>query len=132
EVAPGLRVGGSVRLRYELQERFDLRGSSEDFLLTQLRFGIRWQPLEWLGLFAEAQDARIHWEDDLDDDAVPNALADDLDLHQAFAELGLADTAVPFKLRVGRQKLKLGSERLVSPLEWANTARVFDAARLTL
>ncbi|VTU02094.1 Uncharacterized protein OS=Nitrosospira multiformis (strain ATCC 25196 / NCIMB 11849) GN=Nmul_A0937 PE=4 SV=1: Alginate_exp [Gemmataceae bacterium] len=32
--------------------------------------------------------------------------------------------------RVGRQELLLGSQRLVSPLEWANTRRTFEGARV--
>ena len=35
-------------------------------------------------------------------------------------------------MRVGRQKLVYGSQRLVSPLEWVNTARVFDGARIAI
>ena len=33
-------------------------------------------------------------------------------------------------LRIGRQKLVYGTQRMVSPLEWVNTARVFDGARI--
>lgn len=33
-------------------------------------------------------------------------------------------------LRVGRQELLYGSQRLISPLEWANTRRTFDGVKL--
>jgi hypothetical protein len=33
-------------------------------------------------------------------------------------------------VRAGRQELLLGSQRLVSPLDWANTRRTFDGGRL--
>jgi hypothetical protein len=33
--------------------------------------------------------------------------------------------------RTGRQELLLGAERLVSPLDWANTRRTFDGYRAT-
>lgn len=57
---------------------------------------------------------------------------DVFDLYQAFVELtaplGLGQAA----LRVGRQELSYGSERLVSIREGPNTRQSFDAARLIL
>jgi hypothetical protein len=37
----------------------------------------------------------------------------------------------PTYLRIGRQELLLGSQRLISSLDWANTRRTFQGARLT-
>jgi len=34
-------------------------------------------------------------------------------------------------MRIGRQKLNLGAQRLVASLEWVNTARVWDGVRIT-
>lgn len=34
------------------------------------------------------------------------------------------------KVTIGRQKIPLGSERLIGPLEWANVARSFDGLRI--
>jgi Alginate export len=42
-----------------------------------------------------------------------------------FEQLG-----VPGYLRVGRQELLYGSERLISPLDWANTRRTFQGIKL--
>ena len=36
-----------------------------------------------------------------------------------------------FEVKVGRQKLNIGDQRLVASLEWVNTARVHDGIRLT-
>ncbi len=41
-----------------------------------------------------------------------------------------ASGPIPITVRIGRQKLVYGSQRMVSPLEWVNTARVFDGARI--
>lgn len=41
----------------------------------------------------------------------------------------LQDAGVPVYLRVGRQELLFGSQRMVSPLEWANTRRTFEGFR---
>src|SRR5690606_25534028 len=35
-------------------------------------------------------------------------------------------------LRAGRQELQLGKQRLLSPLDWANNRRIFDAVQLQL
>jgi len=39
------------------------------------------------------------------------------------------DAGTPSYLRVGRQELLFGSQRLVSPLEWANNRRTFEGFR---
>ena len=43
-----------------------------------------------------------------------------------------ASGTVPISLRIGRQKLVYGAQRMVAPLEWVNTARVFDGGRIGL
>ncbi|RMD81370.1 MAG: hypothetical protein D6815_11990 [Candidatus Dadabacteria bacterium] len=52
---------------------------------------------------------------------------DELDLQNGFAELRvpLADEG-RMTLRVGREELLFGKQRLVSPLDWSNTRRTFD------
>jgi hypothetical protein len=56
---------------------------------------------------------------------------DTFDLRQAFIEFGKVE-APPVVLRVGRQELVFGEQRLIGHLNWTNTSRSFDAARLTL
>ena len=132
EVAPGLTVGGSLRFRYEVRDDFKFNegaaGNDEDFLLPQMRINLDWAPVDWLGFYVEAQDARMFGEQAINDKAVPTIFADGLDLHQAYADLKSAF----LKMRAGHQKLNFGSQRLVGALEWVNTARVFDAALVTL
>lgn len=52
-----------------------------------------------------------------------------LALHQAFFDWQPSGESA-WTLRVGRQELSYGAQRFVSPLEWANTRRRFDAAKL--
>ena len=79
----------------------------------------------------ELQDARIYGERAIDENRTPNIFADELDVHQAFLDLRSPESArVPVSLRAGRQKLSYGAQRLVSPLEWVNTARVFDGVKV--
>ena len=54
----------------------------------------------------------------------------ELDVQQAFADLELlARPAVDLTLRLGRQEVRLGSERLVSVREGPNVRRRFDGGR---
>ncbi len=59
--------------------------------------------------------------------------ADDIDLQQGYLELtAKSASGAALALRGGRQDLLFGKQRLVSPLDWANTRRTFDALRGTL
>jgi hypothetical protein len=52
------------------------------------------------------------------------------DLLNAFVEVKIAEIeGKNAYLRVGRQELLLGSQRLISPLDWANTRRTFQGVR---
>ena len=88
-----LQVGGSLRLRGELKEGFDFSGSgTQDYVLTQLRTNLRWDPRHWIGVFVEGQDARVLGESRtetpaIDQDAVPNVFVDQFDLHQGYVDL---------------------------------------------
>lgn len=52
-----------------------------------------------------------------------------VDLRQAFVEIGNAKA--PVAGRVGRQEIAFGDQRLVGHAAWLNTARTFDAGRIT-
>ena len=135
EILPGLTMGSQLRLRTESRRnaRFDgaLPGNDEDYLLSRFRFDLTWEPNDRIAGVVELQDARIHGERAISETRTPNVFADELDVHQAYLDVGSpASGAVPITLRIGRQKLVYGAQRMVSPLEWVNTARVFDGARI--
>lgn len=52
------------------------------------------------------------------------------DLQQFFFDLRFLGDDLPWTMRVGRQELSYGNQRLVSPLDWANTRRRFDAVKI--
>jgi len=56
-----------------------------------------------------------------------NASLERSDLFLAYVDFSSADS----KVRLGRQQLVLGSERLLGPSDWGNTGRSFDMARWT-
>src|SRR6185312_8795895 len=54
---------------------------------------------------------------------------DTIDLHHAYFTLG-NHKEFPLSIKVGRQELSYGEERLVGAFAWNNIGRVFDAAKL--
>ena len=137
EILPGLTLGSELRLRSESRRnaRFDgaRPGNDEDYLLSRFRVGLTWEPSERVTGVVELQDARMLGEEAISDIRAPNIYADPFDVHQAYLDVGLPGSAsFPISVRVGRQKLVYGAQRMVSPLEWVNTARVFDGVRIGL
>jgi hypothetical protein len=56
---------------------------------------------------------------------------DTFDVRQAYVEFGNPESN-RFALRVGRQELFFGEQRLIGHLNWTNTARSFDGVRGTV
>lgn len=52
-----------------------------------------------------------------------------IDLYQAYVTVG-NPKEFPLTLKVGRQELAYGDQRLVGPVRWLNVPRTFDAAKL--
>ncbi len=132
------------KITFDLQERFRFVGqeNTKDFnsgatalndgnwFLNRFRLGLMIKPVDWLKIYAQGQDAR---QFGADLPLIPNrngAQGDDaFDLYQGYIEISNYDKC-PFGLKIGRQILQYGSERLVGPLDWSNFARSFDAAKL--
>ncbi len=55
--------------------------------------------------------------------------SDNIDLHQAYVSIGNLKE-FPLSLKVGRQELSYGEERLVGAFDWNNIGRTFDAVKL--
>ncbi len=56
--------------------------------------------------------------------------ADDFDFQNAFVDVVIPiEETFNMTVRAGRQEILFGRQRLVSPLDWANTRRTFDGAR---
>lgn len=121
-----ISLGASVRYRGEGQHGLGfVEGNNQDYFLQRYRFDVRLQPLEWLGVYGEMQDSRGNPV--VASDA---AIKDSLDLRQAYLRVGKASGW--WDIKAGRQTMSYGSERVIGASEWGNTARVFDAARLSV
>ncbi len=125
---PWLQFSGSERVRTEDQEDIGFKAKHADFhVLNQLWLGVAIRPASWLSFFGQAQDARMFLNGVL---ASAPPYENTWDLHQAWVQLWDTEK-YPVTLRVGRQELNFGEQRLVGASPWLNTPRVFDAALAT-
>ena len=120
-----VRLTGEVRFREEgfFGNRFTAR-NDDMYLLQRFRLGLEVRPTPWLNFYAQAQDSRVSFPTRVSP-APP--FQDSADLRQAYVQLG--GETKPFMVRVGRQELAFGEERLVGAGNWGNIARSFDAVR---
>jgi len=122
--------GGQVREQFEGWNNFGFVSSDDDtFLLTRLRLHGDLHIGHSVRVFVEGISA--HSTDR--DLAGGNRTLDvnNADLLNAFVDVNLFPSEVTsLTFRVGRQELSFGRQRLVSPLDWANTRRTFEGASL--
>lgn len=123
-------AGGQIRLRAESWKGFAFSDDNEsDYLLSRLRAHVDVRACPGFRVYVEGISA------DAGDRDLPGgrrpADVDSADLLNAFADLSTTAGGADWTLRGGRQELSFGKQRLVSPLDWSNTRRTFDGARLT-
>ena len=119
-----LSINGSARVRPEGKEgREFVEGNAEGYTFTRLRLDVGLEAGRWARFFVEGQDSRAPGLPD----GGPN-LRDPIDFYQGYAELGTRAGLV--RLRVGRQEMQYGQQRLISVNPFRNTGRSFDAARV--
>lgn len=127
-------IGGELRLRYHGEVGMGREGAANvarfqdtqnDFLLSRLRLYGNWKINDLVRFYVEG----IHAETTDDGgDYFPRPIdVNRGDFLNLFVDLSLTDSLTA---RLGRQELLYGAQRLVSPLDWANTRRTFDGARL--
>jgi len=138
ERSPGFSawdLGGQLRGRFEFKDNFavpnenavDLSrtGDSDNaYFLLRERVHLGYSPAEWLALYGEMQDAGAY-----NDDRDPSPDTDHLMLRQAWVGLGTPNE-FPVTVKVGRQELIYGDQRLVGIADWLNIGKVFDGAKL--
>ena len=116
------------RVRVEDQENIGFQSNHSDFhVLNRLWLGVAIRPKDWLTFFGQAQDSRMFLNGVV---ASAPPYENTWDLHQAWVQLGDAEK-YPAAVRVGRQELNFGEQRLVGASPWLNAPRVFDAALAT-
>ncbi len=123
-----------IRVRGEFRERAEgfkslgfVPDRDDSYLLTRFRLNATVQPTPMVGFTVQAQDARVA------NKSVGPTIApfrDQFDLRMAYADVGTAKS--PVAVRVGRQELVYGDQRLLGHVSWTNAARTFDAAKVML
>lgn len=119
------RLGGELRLRLEGRQNADFNRDRLDgkiFVQQRTRLGVSHRLHPAIRLYLQLQDSRLWGEEGNSLAAIQN-----IDLHQGYVEIE-AIANRPIALRLGRQRLRFGSGRLVGEYDWHNTGRAFDAA----
>ncbi len=132
-------IGGEERARFEYHQYFAVPGAGpgavdfrantpqrdNSYLLLRSRAHVGYTPYTGFSAYAEMQNSASLW-----DQRNPNPQNDaGVDLRQGWFELG--DTnRFPLTIKVGRQELSYGDERLVGVFDWDNIGRTFEAAKV--
>jgi hypothetical protein len=118
--------GGEIRIREEVWRAFGFSDANDDeftlyrvFLHSDWRIGDSWRVFVQ-GKFTDvsSRDLPGGQRDSLD--------ADEGDIWNTFIEYNGDTNKTDLTVRLGRQELQLGKQRLISPLDWANNRRIFD------
>jgi hypothetical protein len=122
-----LSIGGEERLRIvnEIDSRLTAKNNDYQLLRSRIYADLWYRDL--FRVYVEYLDAQSY-------NQALTPLAIDVnhsDLLDAFIDVKLGTLADhPLYARVGRQELLYGSQRLISPLDWANTRRTFEGAKV--
>jgi len=117
-------LGGQVRPRMESRSEADVR---ETFTSMRVRAQMQALLTRDVRVFIQVQDVRLFGEET---STLGDFRADGFDLHQGYLQWGFGQD-VETELRVGRQALVLGEQRLVGAVNWTQQGRSFDGARLS-
>ena len=126
-----LSLGGQFRERYDYFNNSNFGAGRQDddgFRLTRVLAHVDAHFGPNLRAFVQIDAARV-------DDRIVGPRpgdADDIDLQQGFADLkfSIGDESSA-TVRLGRQELIYGAQRLVSPDDWVNVRRTFDGAKIS-
>jgi hypothetical protein len=129
-----LDIGGQLRYRYHSEFGMGRQAGTVGFQDTQNDFGLvrarlyaNYKMNDRIRLFAEGIFADVAANDEYLPRPIDRNRGDFLNLFADVKFPKIFDTNV----RIGRQELLLGDQRLVSPLDWANTRRTFEGVRTT-
>lgn len=150
--AKAWNIGGDDQLRAESRQGMAVAGQAgsvdfrnsgadvtNDYLVNRLRFHVGYSA-PWWNLYVEGRSSTALGDDRYayaNSPAIPGTVRRDgdgpdsntIDLHQAHLSLGNLKE-FPLSLKIGRQELSYGEERLVGAFVWNNIGRVFDAAKV--
>lgn len=127
-------LGGELRLRNENQIRYNpIAGGVDDdsFVLLRARPHLEAKPTEGVRIFLQPQFSRIFAQEEstIANNGDAGNANNVFDLHQGYLDLNKIGIV---SLRLGRQELAYGDERLIGAFGWSNIGRSFDAGKIRL
>ena len=136
--------GGLLTLDIEERLRWEFRDNNRDFdssvndprddgwVLNRFRLGLAIKPVDWLKIYAQAQDTREWFSTRGNTPGISGTEGGDyFDLRQAYLEIGNLKH-FPLGLTVGRQSLDYGDRRLIGDSRFSNLGLSFDGVKLRL
>lgn len=127
-----LDLGGQLRFRYHNEKgmgqqagftRFE--DTQNEFMLSRLRMYGDWRANDLFRVYVEGIYANVLTSND---EYVPRGIDQNFgDLLNLFADVKILDETT---VRIGRQELLYGEQRLISPLDWSNVRRKFDGVNM--
>ncbi len=130
-----LDLGGQARARFEDDEAFTIKGyepgGDDQLLLERVRLDFTARFGGGQRVFLQLQDAHAFLTR-LDDSDFPQSspIEDTLDIRQLYVEWQRIGGG-PLGVRIGRQQIAYGDQRVFGPGNWGNTGRfAWDAAML--
>ncbi|MDO8445844.1 MAG: alginate export family protein [Deltaproteobacteria bacterium] len=125
-----VKAGGEIRVRYLNTNNYDFNedaGDSNNQISQRSRVNVDATVNETTKAYISLQDTRT-WGSETG----TTTTGDDVqavDVSQAYIQLDKL-AGQPLSLKIGRQALAYGDQRLIGGLEWSDNARRFDAIKL--
>jgi hypothetical protein len=120
-----IELGGQIRPRFEYRNPTSA-GTRDAFTSMRIRASLAAELDGGVNVFVQLQDVRLFGEEE---HTLLDFSADGLDLHQGYLEV-VAPIDETLRVRVGREELNLGGQRLVGAVGWSQPGRSFDGARV--
>lgn|GEM_PF-639844 len=126
---PGwLKMNGEYRMRFETKSgQRGVAGSDDSYFLSRFRLSMTMKPSEQWTLFIQGQDSHVFG---FATQPPPSNLDNNFDLRQAYLDYRSGGKQ-GWAVRIGRQEFKYGDERVIGASDWSNTARSFDAIKVS-
>jgi hypothetical protein len=138
-----LTIGGEARIRYEIRNNTGLNSSgsgNESAAQQRIRVNVGYDLTPDVTFFAQIQDVRIYGSEGpfgvtaaansgIFAVSSQNQNGTGIDLHQGYIQV--KNLLVPgLSLKVGRQEIMYGDQRLIGNFGWSQVGIAFDAAKL--
>ncbi len=125
-----IKIGGELRFRQESQLNYDFNSSRDNndtlyYLRTRVYADLN--PTEYFRVYAMFQDSETY-----DEGAALIKTKARHKFYQGFVQFNGNGLPLKSMLRLGRQELNYGDQRLIGSFGWGNQGRSFDAALLRL